>query len=431
MCRRRRSISPAPPAPPAPAYADAALYRYIDDADALLDTVGASPPDYGFRYDGIDCWAWELNGGDRVLAEPVDNHYRFYAFAPGDAFPFFVGERRLFVRLCRSRTGSRVRQRRATDRLASPSDAIAGGGAWLAERGRAMRVASARRAPVSASDWASELYLFQRHRIALRRLAPRRRAGRAIASESGSRHRRDWRARLGNENSDRRDRADRFDRWRRDGYRGDAAAEQWRLEHGYPAGDRAGRLERAGAPGRARDSRAPRQQPPRMDPQRDGGGQGGDLPGRGPRRGPTPRRSRPGSRVDAFSRARQSATPAARRHWPGCPAAAVDPNEPLPPPPLCRRLRRRQRPGCDRIDQRGAELARTPRRMSCLMSRPRRSLLRRPPVSRREARPRTDSPPLPPVELRPAPPRPHRLRRPASSAARARAESMSRLHLRR
>ena len=92
--------TPAPLAPPvrlgfdapAGAYRDVSRYRYVDDADALLDTVGASPPDFGFRYDGIDGWAWQLSGGELVLAEPVGDHYRFYAFAAGEAYPFFVGD---------------------------------------------------------------------------------------------------------------------------------------------------------------------------------------------------------------------------------------------------------------------------------------------------------------------------------------------------
>ena len=30
--------------------------------------------------------------GDMVLAEPVGDHFRFYAFGPGDLYPFFVGD---------------------------------------------------------------------------------------------------------------------------------------------------------------------------------------------------------------------------------------------------------------------------------------------------------------------------------------------------
>ena len=275
----------APPAPPAPpAYADAALYRYIDDADALLDTVGASPPDYGFRYDGIDCWAWELSGGDLVLAEPVGDHYRFYAFAAGDAYPFFVGDN-VYSYGFAGRALAAVYGSDAQLIAWSPADAIASGGAWLSERGRAMRVASARRAPVSASDWASGLYYFSD--IELRfgdwRAAPgwsRYRIG------TGSRHRRDWRARLGNENSERRDRADRFDRWRRDGYRGTPPQNNG----GWTTGSRPG-TGQGGWNGRPRPVAPATPGAPPAPPRADRSGDGqprGNGPGRWPRRGATP-----------------------------------------------------------------------------------------------------------------------------------------------
>ena len=39
-----------PPPPPAPAIEDIADYRWIDDADALANAFGGSPPDFTFRY---------------------------------------------------------------------------------------------------------------------------------------------------------------------------------------------------------------------------------------------------------------------------------------------------------------------------------------------------------------------------------------------
>ncbi|MEO5494505.1 MAG: hypothetical protein ABIR08_10825, partial [Sphingomonas sp.] len=205
------------------AYGDVSRYRYIDDADSLLDTVGASPPDYAFRFGGVDCWAWELSGGDMVLAEPVGDHYRFYAFGPGDSLPFFIGDETYSygfagrslaaiydsdARLVAWTVGAPV--------AGMPIEDYAAG---LLERGRAMKASIARRTQVNASDWASALFYFSD--IELRFGDWRSQPGWSrYRTGAGVRHRRDWRARLGNEGNLRRDRADRFDQWRRDGYRG-------------------------------------------------------------------------------------------------------------------------------------------------------------------------------------------------------------------
>ncbi|MDB5677118.1 MAG: hypothetical protein JWM94_120, partial [Sphingomonas bacterium] len=208
-----------PPAPPAPSpYADPSLYRYIDDADALLDTVGTSPPDYGFRYDGIDCWAWQLSGGELMLAEPVGDHYRFYAFDGDAPYPFFVGDGAYSYGFA-GRALAAVYGSDAHLVAWRPGDAIADGAQWLAERGRAMRASIRSRAPVVATDWADSMWYFGD-------LGQRFDSWRGQSDWSlyrtgpGARHRRDWRVRLGDESNQRRDRADRFDRWRRDGYRG-------------------------------------------------------------------------------------------------------------------------------------------------------------------------------------------------------------------
>ena len=265
---RAHALAPATPTP--------SLYRYIDDADALLDTVGTSPPDYGFRYDGIDCWAWELSGGDLVLAEPVGDHYRFYAFAGGDAYPFFVGDdaysygfagRALAAvyggdaQLVAWPPGRCDRRRRRVAGRARPRDAGV----------------DPRRAPVVASDWADSLYYFGD--IELRfgdwRAAPgwsRYRNG--VGSAPPPRLARA----AGRRGNARRDRADRFDRWRRDGYRGTPPQNNggWNTTPGAQPGTSraaarigAGRLERPATTGRASHA-GHAAAPPRADRPGDG-----------------------------------------------------------------------------------------------------------------------------------------------------------------
>jgi hypothetical protein len=67
-------------------------YAWIDRADMLFDTFGDAPPDYGFDYDGVDPWAWETVDGYEVVAEPIDDGYRYYYYDPGDEDPFLVSD---------------------------------------------------------------------------------------------------------------------------------------------------------------------------------------------------------------------------------------------------------------------------------------------------------------------------------------------------
>jgi len=111
-------------------------YRYIDDADGLLDAMGTSPPDQGFRFDGIDCWAWAMADGSTILAEPLGDDYRYYVFAPGDDYPFFVGDR-TYAYGFEGRTLAAVYGDNGD--LVDPSDDIVDGAAWLSERGFGMK----------------------------------------------------------------------------------------------------------------------------------------------------------------------------------------------------------------------------------------------------------------------------------------------------
>ena len=56
----------------------------------LLDTIGDAPPDYAFDYDGVEPWAWETADRYDIYAEPIDDGWRYYYYAPGAIEPFLV-----------------------------------------------------------------------------------------------------------------------------------------------------------------------------------------------------------------------------------------------------------------------------------------------------------------------------------------------------
>lgn len=191
-------------------------YRYIDDADALLDAMGTSPPDHGFRFDGIDCWAWTMADGSTILAEPLGDDYRYYVFAPGDDYPFFVGDQ-TYAYGFDQRTLAAVYGNNGD--LVDPTDDMIDGADWLSERGLAMKQATRDRAPVYADDWADSIGWFGT--IELRLDSWRSRPGWVrYRAGPGRWHHRDWWKKLGDEGAKRRQRADWFDRWRRGGYHG-------------------------------------------------------------------------------------------------------------------------------------------------------------------------------------------------------------------
>ena len=70
---------------------DDADYQWIDDADALLDAIGDSPPDFTFSYDRNDIWGWRTGAGHEIYAEPLGGGaIRYYYFEPGSREPFLV-----------------------------------------------------------------------------------------------------------------------------------------------------------------------------------------------------------------------------------------------------------------------------------------------------------------------------------------------------
>jgi hypothetical protein len=211
-------LAAAQGAPSMAAAAPDQAYRYIDDADALLDTMGTSPPDHGFRFDGIDCWAWAMADGSTILAEPLGDDYRYYIFAPGDDYPFFVGDKTYAYGFDR-RTLAAVYGDNGD--LVDPSDDIVDGAAWLSDRGFGMKRAMQTPEPVYVGDWADSIGWFGG--IELRLDTWRNRPGWIrYRAGPGRWHHRDWREKLGAEGQKRRQRAEWFDQWRRGGYRGAA-----------------------------------------------------------------------------------------------------------------------------------------------------------------------------------------------------------------
>ena len=87
------AASALPAAQPIPVAAPAggADYAYADRAAAFDQVIGNAPPDYSFGYDdGVDPWAWQSGDGYETFAEPIDDGYRYYYYAPGANEPYYV-----------------------------------------------------------------------------------------------------------------------------------------------------------------------------------------------------------------------------------------------------------------------------------------------------------------------------------------------------
>jgi len=92
-----------PPAPTTYDYASAAPalvnlnaptgydgYAPAERAYAFDRVAYETPPSYGFRYGDEDRWAWRTADDYSMYAEPYDDGYRTYYYAPGDNYPYFV-----------------------------------------------------------------------------------------------------------------------------------------------------------------------------------------------------------------------------------------------------------------------------------------------------------------------------------------------------
>lgn len=69
---------------------DPESYAWLSFASLLFDTLAASPPDYYFDYEGVEPWVWETNNDYVLYAEPIPVGYRYYYYAAGSDWPFFV-----------------------------------------------------------------------------------------------------------------------------------------------------------------------------------------------------------------------------------------------------------------------------------------------------------------------------------------------------
>lgn len=68
----------------------AAAYFWIDQADGLADVIGNSPPDYAFRHEGVENWAWVSRMGETLIVEPGRDGVVQYYFAPRATAPYLV-----------------------------------------------------------------------------------------------------------------------------------------------------------------------------------------------------------------------------------------------------------------------------------------------------------------------------------------------------
>ncbi|GAA4821678.1 hypothetical protein GCM10023232_18700 [Sphingosinicella ginsenosidimutans] len=199
--------------------ATAAGYAPIARADTLLETIGDAPPDYVFDYDGVAPYGWQTADDYRVYAEPIDDGYRYYYYAPDADAPFLVrdpgysygyeGGRLIAVYDSGGRyiSGDAARRRAA---VASRYYA----------RARALRAASARdnRHAIEASRWARQ----QRRVADARRDWDRARARQVEWQAAQARQRADAaeQARRNEERRARAEAAQRFQQWRQNSFRG-------------------------------------------------------------------------------------------------------------------------------------------------------------------------------------------------------------------
>lgn len=71
---------------------DAGLDRFawLDLAYDVSDEIGTTEPDFSFRFNRRESFAWETWDGYRLYAEPIAGGYRYYYFGPGAERPFLV-----------------------------------------------------------------------------------------------------------------------------------------------------------------------------------------------------------------------------------------------------------------------------------------------------------------------------------------------------
>ncbi|HZZ34908.1 MAG TPA: hypothetical protein VFE03_04225 [Caulobacteraceae bacterium] len=96
------ATGPLPTAPPAEALPAAPRpriarlreprthYAYLDRGYELSDVFYDAPPDYAFAYGGVEPWVWTTDDGYYLVAEPLDEGWRYYYYEPDVYYPFLV-----------------------------------------------------------------------------------------------------------------------------------------------------------------------------------------------------------------------------------------------------------------------------------------------------------------------------------------------------
>ncbi len=267
-------------------------YRLIDAADGLAQAIGDAPPDFAFRFDGRDAWAWVSDAGEAMIVEPSPYGVIQYYFGPRAAAPYLVrdvyqsyayeGPEFILSYGPDGRVDLRVPSPRALDNADR-----------LQARGRAIMAATYRRRwdDQVAANWSVQIFSGYGFGDGVNSGTDRGWSG---GWQPRWRDHRDWRSdrernrewnerrRLNEEARDRADSSDRFRQWRRGGRRGTA-----------PGVRRGGTESNGGVDGFVQPVSPPVFVPPAnpgpiMQP---GAGNGEGLPSNG---AGGPRRSRPG-----------------------------------------------------------------------------------------------------------------------------------------
>jgi hypothetical protein len=325
--------APQPGQPPAPV--ELGAYAWLDRSDALLDAIGASPPDYSFTYDGARLYAWTV-GDVLIVEEPHEAGYTLYLYEAGQARPFFVRTPQFAAGF--DRTELAVIYTRA-------GEVHAGAEAWrqnkdaftLQLRGEAIRAAAQRGQwdLDAVEDWAEVELEIETARVVWTEAFANRGEWRRYRERSDAAA---SRRALREERERRRELAQRYRQWRAGGFAGappqginwtrrrdrDAAPRRPRDRDAQADGER--RRDRDAAPGRPRD----------RDAQAD-------------RERPRDRAQQPPARADAEPRPRRRGADEASRNAGGVPPA--DRAAPVPGAGIDREAERRQQETVRRLER--------------------------------------------------------------------------------
>ena len=85
-------VGELPPGQPVPigTYDPDEGYAWAEQAHYLNYAFEDDRPDYAYRYDDYDLWAWEAENGWYRIAEPLASGDRFYYYRAGQDWPFYV-----------------------------------------------------------------------------------------------------------------------------------------------------------------------------------------------------------------------------------------------------------------------------------------------------------------------------------------------------